>query len=114
MNIIERIEKGTTKLIVSKLSSDIPAYVKDQEQENELLRLAKLGQQMQWVNAYDRLPNKDNDVLVWTGATSVRACVGETPYGRAWYLVDKNCYLNWWNVTHWIPLPQPPKDGAEK
>lgn len=43
MDVVERIEKGISKLHISKLSSHAPAYVQAKEQEIELLGLAKLG-----------------------------------------------------------------------
>lgn len=72
-------------------------------------KLAEIRERMQWVSVDDRLPEKDETILVWVGTMCTRACVGKTPYGPAWYLIDKNCYLNWWSVTHWMPLPEPPK-----
>ena len=119
-NVIERLEKGELEIVKTSETKiinigqfkdgKIKIAVHDEMSTAELLRLAKLGQQMQWVSVVDKLPEKDDDVLVWVGVTCVRACIGNTPYGQAWYLVDKHCYLNMYNVTHWMPLPPNPKE----
>jgi len=109
-DVVERINRGEFVGGVYEVVGD-GGITPNFKATAELLRLAKLGQQMQWVNVNDLLPDKDDDVLVWVGTTSVRACIGKTPYGRAWYLVDKNCYLNFWNVTHWMPLPPNPNEA---
>ena len=37
MNILERLKKGTSKLTITKLSYNAPAYVRAREQEIELM-----------------------------------------------------------------------------
>lgn len=37
MNILDRLKKGTSKLTITKLSGDAPAYVRAREQEIELM-----------------------------------------------------------------------------
>ena len=57
----------------------------------------------QWISVKDRLPEQNKDVLVYTITHDVRKahCYGE----RSWFGHDGI----WRCVTHWMPLPEPPK-----
>ena len=59
-----------------------------------------------WINVKDRLPENDDDVLLATSGG----------IGLGYY----NIYFDEWTdytnddnnrVTHWMPLPEPPKEG---
>ena len=79
----------------------------------------------EWVSVDDRLPEKDGAYLVTTNSFGDRQSVklrwfakdGENvdAYDLAgqkdvWYLYDIECgYVSIKTVTHWMPLPQPPK-----
>ena len=108
MDVIERLEKGISKLTVTKLSSDIPAYVRGREQEIELVRLAKLGKQMQWVSVADRLPEVGQLVIAYGEACLIK------PFVTAAILTNWGAFLDvnestGFIPTHWMPLPEPPK-----
>lgn len=80
-----------------------------------------------WISVKDRLPNKDGAYLVATNGVSGLQNVktrwftkdGEMvdAYDLAgqkdvWYLYDSECgYVSINSVTHWMPLPEPPKEG---
>ena len=79
----------------------------------------------EWISVYDRLPQEDGAYLVTANdfGNSQRVKIrwfakdGETvdKYDLAgqkyvWYLYDSECgYASTKSVTHWMPLPQPPK-----
>ena len=79
----------------------------------------------EWISVDDRLPEKDGAYLVTTNSFGDRQSVkfrwfakdGEMveAYDLAgqkdvWYLYDIECgYVSIKTVTHWMPLPQPPK-----
>ena len=79
----------------------------------------------EWVSVDDRLPEADGAYLVTTNSFGDRQNVkfrwfakdGENidAYDLAgqkdvWYLYDSECgYVSIKTVTHWMPLPQPPK-----
>lgn len=72
---------------------------------------------MEWISVKERLPTAWDDVLCW--------CVnehGETYQKGEWYAaIDRFCIWSDWHspsfrtdrffgkVTHWMPLPEPPK-----
>lgn len=88
----------------------------DIEVKNELLRLAKLGQQIQWVSVVERLPETNKNYIAATDnnhviyAKYVKTIVRKKDVLR-WEWYNRICP---WNITHWMPLPTPPKDGADK
>lgn len=65
-----------------------------------------------WINVKDKLPEKNEDVLIYRGAyignlISVYTYIGhnewEDDYGY-WIRTDDE------GITHWMPLPAPPKE----
>lgn len=71
---------------------------------------------MSWISVAERLPEPDVRVLVWLSShlPNVRIASRSWPDER-----DRWC---WWgaavpsrngNVTHWMPLPDPPARGEE-
>lgn len=60
----------------------------------------------EWISVKERLPEDDVDVLT-RRATGMSV---ESHCGFGW-LYDE--YNGRWVVTHWMPLPEPPKEGAD-
>ena len=65
-----------------------------------------------WINVNDKLPNKNEDVLVYHGEfignlIDVYTYIGnnewEDDYGY-WARTNDE------GITHWMPLPEPPKE----
>jgi hypothetical protein len=72
-------------------------------------RIAELETERRWIPVEDRLPeNGDESILifgVYDNAPSVWFCryvFGFIPY-------DDLTDMDYFNVTHWMPLPQPPE-----
>ena len=57
----------------------------------------------EWISVDDRLPEKDEIVIICTDKNFIYA--GEL-IGDTWFL-DNDSWTA--TVTHWMPLPQPPK-----
>ena len=57
----------------------------------------------EWISVDDRLPEKDEIVIICTDENFIYA--GEL-VGDTWFL-DNDSWTA--TVTHWMPLPQPPK-----
>lgn len=57
-----------------------------------------------WIPVTDRLPQDDEDVLVWVDGTHRDMAYRDE---GVWYDEEHN-HLK--NITHWMPLPEPPKE----
>lgn len=63
----------------------------------------------EWISTKDRLPDEDKEVLVaywFLPNNGDPSWIIET--GR--YLAGKWVQLEGYDVTHWMPLPEPPKE----
>jgi len=57
---------------------------------------------MEWVSVKTRLPEETEIVIVDGGCAYYRK-------GEWWTVMEYPVRPIQWNVTHWMPLPQPPK-----
>ncbi len=67
---------------------------------------------MEWISVKDRLPKIEEEVLAYAGKKpwGPDIHVGNLQEGYDsiyWTYYD---YLEWHDVTHWMPLPEPPKE----
>lgn len=62
-----------------------------------------------WISVKERLPEVEADILAYIGEGSFVVCW--MTHDGYWqcpaYLMDKD------DVTHWMPLPEPPKEEGE-
>ena len=57
-----------------------------------------------WIPVSERLPEQYESVIVWTSDREI----GEAEYdGKQFYWTSDDNYTN---ATHWMPLPEPPKE----
>ena len=67
-----------------------------------------------WIPVTERLPENDQDVLVmvhWRDYPENTMCYGRK-YKTRWYLWNGELgeLIKGFDITHWMPLPQPPKE----
>lgn len=60
-----------------------------------------------WISVKDRLPEKKGDYLIYNTDGTVWLYWYDKEY-KEWY--DSSGYLTE-SVTHWMPMPEAPKDG---
>ena len=74
--------------------------------------LSRLKAQQRWIPVTERLPEDGFEVLVYTDRYGGRhEFAYYVPRLGAWY---QNCALLIPNVTHWMPLPKPPKECDDR
>lgn len=59
-----------------------------------------------WVSVGDRLPDGDNDMLVWSLGRYMDIGWYNNESFR-WYTTCSDDWID--GVTHWMPLPEPPE-----
>lgn len=72
-----------------------------------------------WINCKDRLPSENTLVLCYARSTTGERnsyFLGAIAHGEFWFLKVNDighvsCPVLHWEVTHWQPLPGPPKGG---
>ena len=61
-----------------------------------------LSRKGEWISVEERLPDQDGKYLVYTGRGFVLTA----------YYYETNAFgFEFWDVTHWMPLPEAPKGG---
>ncbi len=93
----------------------------------DLVRLAEIGERKRWVPVSERLPEIDYtkqgyERRVQTIAVGSYGFIGELHYSSNAYAKTEKGRLPRWEhpegriytgiVTHWMPLPEPPKEGG--
>jgi hypothetical protein len=70
---------------------------------------------MGWIRVEEKIPEFGQSVLVWTSiGMCIAAICGETITGNKPTWIEVNGDQDFWNVTHWMPLPEPPTDKDHK
>lgn len=67
-----------------------------------------------WISVEERLPEPETEVLVWLRHIPNIAVYGHDKYGNLdFYFIDECGYRGTFRpaVTHWMPLPEAPKEG---
>lgn len=68
----------------------------------------------EWISVNERMPEPDKDVLLCFGLGDFRMAVGgKYELDEGWYsITDAEYYTDCDTTpTHWMPLPEPPKEG---
>lgn len=103
---------------LSDLSHKAANALEQLQAEND--RLKEEVQQMRWIPVEERLPEENVTVLAFNADPHaekyVLARYRTVVYlGCYWCQFDQE-YDSWcascWKVTHWMPLPQPPKEAS--
>ena len=74
--------------------------------ENQAKYIESLGALPVWIPVTEQLPDEDTRVLVWLRVKLYDHTHMDTDR------VHRNRWVRWGeDVTHWMPLPEPPKEG---
>lgn len=90
-------------IVYSELHSDGDNY-----RANRIIDAADeyAEEQTRWISCKDRLPENDDDVLVWDGLNNMVAWYMD----GEWRSLDE-CFKSSCPIKYWMPLPNEPKDG---
>ena len=71
-----------------------------------LYNVIKNGKEQKWISVKDAMPANDDDVLIWNGAYCDIGNAYDGEDGREFFVDSPESR----EVTHWMPLPKPPKE----
>ena len=111
---------GVGSFVREKIKSalnDLPYSVKSDLETT--LEVSDVQPVNQWISVKDRLPEENILVLCYARSTTGEGnnyFLGALAHGEFWFLkVNDIGHVSYpvlhWEVTHWQPLPEPPKDG---
>lgn len=63
----------------------------------------------QWISCKDKMPDDGVNVLIYTGNRMISLAWYDIDMGY-FYICDSDYKYNSLDVTHWQPLPEPPKE----
>ena len=61
-----------------------------------------------WISIKDRLPDDDVSILICSERKTISKATYSSDMGR-YYIADSDLWYNELDITHWMPLPEPPK-----
>ena len=90
------------------------------DEVNEACRMGMEAlERMRWIPCSERLPEADGSYLVANNATGwvnvynfskVKNFPDFGPKGNVWWKLGDDWYPRTTSITHWMPLPEPPKE----
>lgn len=64
----------------------------------------------EWVSVKDKLPKDDQDIFVYLNDGQEKRITACNYAKGVWFDCVMNCICVLAHVTHWMPLPEPPKE----
>ena len=113
------------KLTAEKAESDCIQCAADHRQLAEWLTELKERRSGGWISVKDRLPDTSEKGLGVMYSDCCLVCDSYGWCGMAYYMTDdkesgwefadaqNKLKIDWTEITHWQPLPEPPKDGED-
>ena len=65
-----------------------------------------------WISCKDKMPEDGISVLICSYRGTVSKATYDSDMGY-FYIADSELHYNELDITHWQPLPEPPKDGEQ-
>ena len=118
MKTPEEIKKGMEWCSGNACSDDCPYYHTAPECSANMCRdalayIQQLEAQVpKWISAKERLPEKHKFVIVYYGKFRGVIMSAMAWDGENWYDGSFNGDNEW--ITHWMPLPEPPKENEDE
>ena len=76
--------------------------------------IARFPTAVGWISVKDRLPDKNGQYLCWFGKNIIAKGAAIATYLEMWKSFGSLESLETYpNVTHWMPLPEPPKEESD-
>lgn len=117
----EKVIKGLEHCVdtYSSCGMDCPYWAEDcgRKLKRDTLVLLKAQESRStvshWISVNDRMPANGQDVLVYIDDYGESRITGCNYDNGVWYDCVMNCEIVIPNITHWMPLPEPPKEDDD-
>jgi hypothetical protein len=76
--------------------------------QSEIEQLPIVTQEPDWISVRDRLPDVRGNFLVVAIEAGKYIHITLSEFSKYFTMTGRRSY---WKVTHWMPLPEPPKEG---
>lgn len=103
------VKEKMMEIVKKAAYSSLPSNTEDFHLNMFVMNLLSHGVTVQeWISVYDRLPEESGMYIVTAndGHAQRVSFVQWQKKNRMWNLTGARSY---WRVTHWMPMPQPPK-----
>ena len=121
-SLIRRLEALPAADAIEELSKRVDESIPKDDAEIIIAEVAK----PRWISVTERLPEEmdrscggwsaeirpSDDVLVWLSSEKRQSVAWYSHTYNEWTTVDENTVYCFGEVTHWMPLPEPPKEEA--
>lgn len=64
----------------------------------------------QWISCKEQMPEDGISILICSERGTISKATYDSDMGY-FYIADSELHYNELDITHWRPLPEPPKDG---
>ena len=111
------VREKLVEIVKKAAYSSLPSNTEDFHLNMFVTNLLSHGVTVQeWISVEDRLPDSCGFPCLLCGENSfgqIRVFEGFTGYmergKREWHSNQKDVDIDVWTITHWMPLPEPPK-----
>lgn len=107
--LIKRLRVYSEAVVAFKLDADFAAAVTEAASVIEMLsdHLRDVPKKVpRWIPVTERLPEESGQYLICATENGITH-ISMAKYWRHFYLTGRMAY---WKITHWMPLPEPPKE----
>ena len=72
-------------------------------------RDAALAKVPRWISVEDELPPRERNILAVNGHGHIKVLAFWKKEEKRWTWIEGSRFTHWNDITHWMPLPEPPK-----
>lgn len=65
-----------------------------------------------WISVEERLPEDQKNILTVNGHREIRVMALWHKHGDSWTWILNERFRHFNDITHWMPLPEPPKEDT--
>ena len=65
-----------------------------------------------WISVEERLPEDQKNILTVNGHREIRVMALWHKHGDSWTWILNERFRHFNDITHWMPLPEPPKEDS--